>query len=269
MALVEVKVPDIGDFKEVEVIELMVKPGDTIAADQSLLTVESDKASMEIPSSHAGVVKELKVKIGDKVGEGTLVLVLEVAGAGAAAAPAAAPAPVAATAAVAAPAAAAPAPAAAPASGPVEVVVPDIGDFDEVAVIEVFVKAGDSVKVEQSLITVESDKASMEIPSSHAGTVAQLLVKVGDKVKQGSPIAGFDGRTRCCHTCGNRIGSSGCRGAGPRPDGGQGLAASRIAFDPPLCARTRRAAGRGQGQRPQGPHHAGRRAGLRQGRDGR
>ena len=196
MALVEVKVPDIGDFKEVEVIELMVKPGDTIAADQSLLTVESDKASMEIPSSHAGVVKELKVKIGDKVGEGTLVLLLEVSGSAAAPAsapvPAAAAPPVAAAAAATTAAAPAPAPAAAPAvaaSGPVEVVVPDIGDFDEVAVIEVFVKPGDSVKVEQSLITVESDKASMEIPSSHAGTVARLLVNVGDKVKKGSPIA--------------------------------------------------------------------------------
>jgi pyruvate dehydrogenase E2 component (dihydrolipoamide acetyltransferase) len=194
MALVEVKVPDIGDFKEVEVIELMVKPGDTIAADQSLLTVESDKASMEIPSSHAGVVKELKLKVGDKVSEGTLVLILEAAGStAAAAAPAAAPAPVAA-AAVAAPAAAASAGAAtAAASGTVEVSVPDIGDFDEVAVIEVFVKAGDSVKVEQSLITVESDKASMEIPSSHAGSVAQVLVKVGDKVKKGSPIALLQG----------------------------------------------------------------------------
>ncbi len=190
MALVEVKVPDIGDFKEVEVIELMVKPGDTVAVDQSLLTVESDKASMEIPSSHAGVVKELKVKLGDKVAEGTLVLVLEAAGA---AAPAAAPVPAAAAApAAAAPTAApmaAPAAAAAPASGPIEVVVPDIGDFDEVTVIEVFVKAGDSVKVEQSLVTVESDKASMEIPSSHAGTVSSLLVNVGDKVKKGSPIA--------------------------------------------------------------------------------
>ena len=93
MALVEVKVPDIGDFKEVEIIEMMVKVGDTVKAEQSLLTVESDKASMEIPCSHAGVVKELKVKIGDKVAEGTLVLMLEVAGAGAAAsAPAAAPA---------------------------------------------------------------------------------------------------------------------------------------------------------------------------------
>ena len=191
MAMVEVKVPDIGDFKEVEVIELLVKVGDSISAEQSLLTVESDKASMEIPSSHAGVVRELRVKLGDKVAEGTLVLLLEVAGAEAAAAPAAAaptPATSAPAPAVAAPAAATAAPAAAVASQAVTVVVPDIGDFDEVAVIEVFVKVGDGVKVEQSLITVESDKASMEIPSSHAGSVTQLLVKVGDKVKKGSPL---------------------------------------------------------------------------------
>jgi pyruvate dehydrogenase E2 component (dihydrolipoamide acetyltransferase) len=189
MALVEVKVPDIGDFKEVEVIELLVKPGDTVAAEQSLLTVESDKASMEIPSSHAGVVKELKVKLGDKVGEGSLVLLLEAAGS-AAAAPAAAPATAAAPAPAPAPSAAA-APAAA--SGPVDVLVPDIGDFDEVAVIEVFVKPGDAIKVEQSLITVESDKASMEIPSSHAGVVSELKVQVGDKVRKGSLIAVLQG----------------------------------------------------------------------------
>ena len=115
MSIVEVKVPDIGDFKEVEVIELMVKPGDTIKVDQSLVTVESDKASMEIPSSHAGVVKELRIKVGDKVAEGSLVLILEAADAAvpAAAAPAAAPAP---AAAVPAPAAAAPAAAPAPAA---------------------------------------------------------------------------------------------------------------------------------------------------------
>jgi len=187
MALVEVKVPDIGDFKEVEVIELLVKPGDAVAIDQSLLTVESDKASMEIPSSHAGVVKELKVKLGDKVGEGTLVLVLEAAGA------AAATAPVAPVTAPAATVASAPAAVVAAASGSIDIVVPDIGDFDEVTVIEVFVKAGDPVKVEQSLITVESDKASMEIPSSHAGVVKQLKVKLGDKVRQGTPIAVLQG----------------------------------------------------------------------------
>ncbi len=190
MALVEVKVPDIGDFKEVEIIELLVKPGDTVTAEQSLITVESDKASMEIPSSHAGVVKELKVSIGDKVGEGSLVLLLEADGAAAAPAPAGVAAP---------PAAAAQAPAAAPpvevpsaGSGPVEVLVPDIGDFDEVAVIEVMVKVGDTVKIEQSLITVESDKASMEIPSSHAGVVKEVRVKLGDKVAKGSVVAVLD-----------------------------------------------------------------------------
>ena len=185
MSLQEVKVPDIGDFKEVEVIELMVKPGDTVKVDQSLITVESDKASMEIPSSHAGVVKEVKVKVGDKVSEGTLVLVLE-EGAGVAA-----PQP-AAQAAAPAPAAAAPAPTPAPAAGPatvVEIQVPDIGDFKEVEVIELMVKPGDTVKAEQSLITVESDKASMEIPSSLAGVLKELLVKVGDKVSKGSLIA--------------------------------------------------------------------------------
>jgi len=193
MSIVEVKVPDIGDFKEVEVIELMVKPGDTIKVDQSLLTVESDKASMEIPSSHAGVIKEIKVKVGDKVAEGSVVLMLEEA-AGAEAAPAAAPAPAPAAAApaAAAPAAApaAPAAAAAPAAsgGIVEVTVPDIGDFKEVEVIELMVKPGDQIKVDQSLITVESDKASMEIPSSHAGTVKEIKVKVGDKVAEGSLV---------------------------------------------------------------------------------
>jgi pyruvate dehydrogenase E2 component (dihydrolipoamide acetyltransferase) len=187
MALVEVKVPDIGDFKEVAVIEVLVKVGDTISAEQSLVTVESDKASMEIPSSHAGVVKELKVKVGDKVSEGSLLLVVEAAGAAAAApAPAPAPAPQ---------PSAAPAPVAAPAAsgGAVTVVVPDIGDFKDVAVIEVFVKPGDTVKVEQSLITVESDKASMEIPSSHAGVVKSVSVKVGDKVNQGTALLVLEG----------------------------------------------------------------------------
>lgn len=191
MALVEVQVPDIGDFDEVTVIELMVKVGDTVKAEQSLITVESDKASMEIPSSTAGVVKEMRVALGDKVKQGSVVLVVEAAGASAA--PAAASA-----AAVAAPAPAATpvvvAPAAAPAaSGPVEVRVPDIGDFKDVAVIEVMVKPGDTIKVEQSLITVESDKASMEIPSSAAGVLKELKVKVGDTVNIGDLLAILEG----------------------------------------------------------------------------
>ena len=190
MALVEVQVPDIGDFDEVTVIELMVKVGDTVKAEQSLITVESDKASMEIPSSTAGVVKEMRVALGDKVKQGSVVLVVEAEGAAASATPAVAAAAVA-------PAAAAPAaaaPVAAPAAaGPVQVHVPDIGDFKDVVVIEVMVKPGDPIKVEQSLITVESDKASMEIPSSHAGVLKELKVKVGDKVNIGDLLAVLEG----------------------------------------------------------------------------
>ena len=197
MALVEVQVPDIGDFDEVTVIELMVKVGDTVKAEQSLITVESDKASMEIPSSTAGVVTSMRVALGDKVKQGSIVLVVEAAGAagatGATAAPAAAvAAPVAAAVA---PVAVAAAPSAATAAGPVQVHVPDIGDFKDVVVIEVMVKPGDNIKVEQSLITVESDKASMEIPSSHAGVLKELKVKVGDKVNIGDLLAVLEGVT--------------------------------------------------------------------------
>ena len=215
MALVEVQVPDIGDFDEVTVIELMVKVGDTVKVEQSLITVESDKASMEIPSSAAGVVKELRIKMGDKVKQGSVVIVVEAAASAAAAVPTPAPAaaPVAAPAAAPTPAATpttAPAPVI-PASntavtqvnpsqaamnsvvGPVMVKVPDIGDFKDVAVIEMLVKVGDTVKVEQSLMTVESDKASMEIPSSHAGVVKELKVKLGDTVNIGDLIVVLEG----------------------------------------------------------------------------
>ena len=202
MATMDIKVPDIGDFDEVAVIELLVKPGDTVKAEQSLITVESDKASMEIPSSAAGTVKELKVKVGDKVKEGSVVLVLETAGEGAA--PAAAAAQNSASNVPAAQAPSAPsasnagaassAPAQAPvASGPVEVRVPDIGDFKDVAVIELLVKPGDTVQLEQSLMTIESDKASMEIPSSAAGVVKELKVNVGDTVNIGDLIAIMEG----------------------------------------------------------------------------
>jgi len=208
MSLIEIKVPDIGDFAEVTVIELMVKPGDTVKADQSLITVESDKASMEIPSSHAGVIKELRVAIGDKVKEGSLLLMLEVADAVAVTAVTAAPAPAPASV-TAAPAAqvleqkqalapvvqaqAATNSVATASTGPVEVRVPDIGDFKDVAVIEIMVKPGDNIRLEQSLLTVESDKAAMEIPSSSAGVLKELKVKVGDKVNVGDLLAILEG----------------------------------------------------------------------------
>ena len=196
MALVNIQVPDIGDFDEVGVIELLVKVGDTVKAEQSLITVESDKASMEIPSSHAGVVKELKIALGDKVKQGSVIAVVESSDAGAAAAPASAPAPAAAAPApvvAPAPAPAAAVPAASAATGPVEVRVPDIGDFKDVAVIEMLVKVGDTIKVEQSLFTVESDKASMEIPSPAAGVLKELKVKIGDTVNIGDLVAVLEG----------------------------------------------------------------------------
>ena len=195
MALVNILVPDIGDFSEVGVIELLVKVGDTVKVEQSLITVESDKASMEIPSSHAGVIKELKVALGDKVSQGSVIAVLDSAEA---AASESKPAPAPASQAPAATKQEAPAPVAAPAAasaagGRIEVRVPDIGDFKDVAVIELLAKPGDTLAPEQSLFTVESDKASMEIPSPAAGVLKELKVKLGDKINQGDLVAIIEG----------------------------------------------------------------------------
>ncbi|MGY3297606.1 pyruvate dehydrogenase E2 component (dihydrolipoamide acetyltransferase) [Pseudomonas sp. TE6288] len=188
-----IRVPDIGSG-EGEIIELFVKVGDRIEADQSLLTLESDKASMEIPAPKAGVVKELKVKLGDRLKEGDELLVLEVEGAAAAApeAPASEQKPAAAPAQAAAPAPAAeaaPAPAAAPAAASVQDIhVPDIGSSGKAKIIEVLVKVGDTVEADQSLITLESDKASMEIPSPAAGVIEAVLCKLEDEVGTGDLI---------------------------------------------------------------------------------
>ena len=200
MSIIDVKVPDIGDFKDVPVIEVLVKPGDTVKAEDSLVTLESDKATMDVPSPSAGTVKDLKVKPGDKVSEGSVILTLDSAAVSAskpsnaqAAAQSAAPAAASAGAAPQPPAksaAAASAPAAS--GGLVEVKVPDIGDFKDVPVIEVFVKPGDTVKPEDALVTLESDKATMDVPSPSAGTVKELKVKLGDKVSEGSVILTLD-----------------------------------------------------------------------------
>nr|WP_186348479.1 dihydrolipoyllysine-residue acetyltransferase [Pseudomonas lundensis] len=184
-----IRVPDIGSG-EGEVIELFVKVGDRIEADQSILTLESDKASMEIPAPKAGIVKSLKVNLGDRLKEGDELLELEVEGASAApeaAAPAAADEPAKAPAAEA-PAAQAPA-AAAPAEATVQDIhVPDIGSSGKAKIIEILVKAGDTVEADQSLITLESDKASMEIPSPAAGVVESISVKLDDEVGTGDFI---------------------------------------------------------------------------------
>ena len=173
----QIQIPDIGS-DEVTVTEVMVNVGDTISVDQSIINVEGDKASMEVPAPEAGVVKEVLVKVGDKVTTGTPMLVLEAAGAAPAAeAPAAPAAPVAATAPT--------------ASAVVEVNVPDIGS-DEVNVTEIMVKVGDSVEVDQSIINVEGDKASMEVPAPIAGVVKEILINVGDKVSTGKLIMKFE-----------------------------------------------------------------------------
>ena len=181
-----IRVPDIGSG-EGEVIELMVKVGDRIEADQSILTLESDKASMEIPAPKAGIVKSLKVKLGDRLKEGDELLELEAEGAAAAPeAPAPAAAPAAAEKPAAAPAAEAPA---APAAATVQDIhVPDIGSSGKAKIIEILVKAGDTVEADQSLITLESDKASMEIPSPAAGVVESIAVKLDDEVGTGDFI---------------------------------------------------------------------------------
>ena len=184
--LIDVKIPDIGDFKDVPVIEVLVRAGDRVKTEDPLVTLESDKASMDVPSPIDGVVKELKVKVGDRVSEGSLILIAEAEAVPAGVAPrekvkegghsTGEGAPVADYGA---------------ASGiyeTIEVRVPDIGDFKDVPIIEVSVKSGDKVKPEDPLITLESDKASMEVPSPSAGTVKEVKAKVGDKVSEGSLI---------------------------------------------------------------------------------
>ena len=179
MAITEVKVPDIGDFKDIPVIEVMVKVGDSIKAEDPMISLESDKATMDVPSPAAGTVKEIKVKVGDRLSEGSLVLLLESGASVAAAAPAAA----------AKPPSVSPPPAAAQAPGGVaEVRVPDIGDFKGIPVIEILVKPGDTVKAEDALVTLESDKATMDVPAPLGGTVGELRVKLGDKVSEGTVI---------------------------------------------------------------------------------
>ena len=188
--VVEVTVPDIGGDTDVSVIEVLVAAGDKIEVDAGLITLETDKATMDVPSPFAGVVKEVKVAVGDKVSQGSLVIMLEVGGAAPAATAPQASAPAAsAPVAQAAPAAAVAPVAAAPVVAVKEIQVPDIGDASNVDVIEVLVSVGDMITADQGLITLETDKATMEVPAPFAGKLLSLTVKVGDKVSQGSVIA--------------------------------------------------------------------------------
>lgn len=194
MPVVEIAVPDIGGFKDVPIIEVLVAPGATIAKDDSLVVLESDKATMEVPATAGGTVRDVKVKVGDKVSQGTPLISVEVAAdaaSAAPAAPAAAPAqrPAASAAAAPTPVAAAPA---APASGPAtvtELVVPDIGDFKNVPVISVLVKSGDVIEKDAGLVELESEKATMEVPATIGGRIRDVKVRVGDKVSKGDVLA--------------------------------------------------------------------------------
>ena len=277
----QVVVPDIGDFKEVEVIEVLVKPGDAVTKEQSLVTLESDKATMEIPSPSDGVVQEMKIKMGDKVSKGSPILELEAKDE-----------------------TAKPQPRWSPNRNPnrkpkperkarlggsaTTVPVPDIGDFKEVEVIEVLVKPGDTVAKEQSLVTLESDKATMEIPSPSAGVVKELKIKVGDKVSKGSPILVL--RSAASRRCRSRLAPRGRRRPRPHlrrrlPGGGKracgdprprrarcrGSRSEETARKPHASPSVRKFARElgvdlhaGPGERPEGPHPARRRAGVRQ-----
>src|SRR3954454_6312602 len=181
---VEIRVPDIGDFKSIPIIEIHVQQGGWVNAEDPLITLESDKATMDVPAPQAGTVAELKVKLGDRVSEGDLILMLEATG------PAATP-----------PKQTVREDAAAAPEGPppsygspagvyaeIEVVVPDIGDFKNIPIIDIHVKPGDTVNAEDPLITLESDKASMDVPAPTAGTVSEVLVKPGDRVSMGDKI---------------------------------------------------------------------------------
>ncbi|MBV8637481.1 MAG: dihydrolipoyllysine-residue acetyltransferase [Candidatus Eremiobacteraeota bacterium] len=172
-APLEVRVPDIGDFKDVPVIEVLVKPGDRVKKNDSLITLESEKASMEVPSTDEGVVETVNVKVGDRVSKGTAIVTLASKSDVDASAAAPAPAAVAASA----------------ATSTIELRVPDIGDFTDVPVIEVLVKPGQPIQKEAPLVTLESEKASMEVPAVQSGTIEDVRVNVGDKVSKGTVIA--------------------------------------------------------------------------------
>lgn len=230
--VVEVTVPDIGGDTDVSVIEVLVAAGDKIEVDAGLITLETDKATMDVPSPFAGVVKEVKVAVGDKVSQGSLVIMLEVGGAAPAAAPQASAPAASAPVAQAAPAApVAPVAAAAPVVAVKEIQVPDIGDASNVDVIEVLVSVGDDITVDQGLITLETDKATMEVPAPFAGKLLSLTVKVGDKVSQGSVIATIETVTA---------------GAAPAPQAAAPAPVAQEAAPAPVAAAP---------SRPPVPHH--------------
>ena len=249
MATQELKVPDIGDFTDIPVIEILVKVGDTVAKEQSIVTLESDKATMEVPADVAGVIKELRVKLGDKCSMGTVVAVIEVG-----ASQGSAPSPLAGEGggegaggakAIVAPPQPSPSPQPSPVKGEgavVDVKVPDIGDFSDIPVIEILVKVGDTVKVEQSLVTLESDKATMEVPSTVAGVVKEIKVKLGDKVSEGAVVVVVASAAAAASSTPSPLAGEG---------GGEGASGVKtIVAPPPPNPSSQPSSARGEGAKP-------------------
>jgi len=181
---IDIAVPDLGEYHDIPVISILVKPGDTIAKDTPLVELESEKATMEVPSSAAGVIRSISVKLGDKVSKGSVLASLEVEDAAVPAVSVAAPAATSASPSV----PTTPAPVAAAPNATIEVAVPDIGEYHDIPVIAVLVAPGDTVAKETPLVELESEKATMEVPSTAAGVVREVRVKIGDKVSRGSVI---------------------------------------------------------------------------------
>ncbi len=239
---VEIELPDIGDFHDVEVIEILVAVGDQVAVEDSLIALESDKATMEIPAPQAGVVQSVNLAVGDKINQGDVILTLEMAGEASAEAEVVEkettePASSADSAPSSAPTVES---AAASTRGPVPITVPDIGDFKDVEVVEVLVGAGDAVAAEDSLITLETDKASMEIPSPHAGQIQQIKVNVGDRINEGDEIALMVVGTIEATASDKAPSASGAADTAP---------SAAQASAPPASAPERRAAGEKEAQR--------------------
>ena len=250
MAKIDVKVPDIGDFQDVPVIEVLVKVGDVVKAEQSLISLESDKATMDVPSPVAGTIAEVVAKVGDKVSMGTVIARVESGEGGkaeAALTKSVAPAPEKTKAEPAGAAASASSQSEKPASPvksggtapakakTIDITIPDIGDFKDVPVIEILVKVGDTVEAEQPVVTLESDKASMDVPSPAAGKITEIVVKVGDKVSMGSVVGKLEfERTSCADFVGSGR-RSGCEGRGRRRRSARNLARCAERFAAPAA----------------------------------
>jgi pyruvate dehydrogenase E2 component (dihydrolipoamide acetyltransferase) len=260
---IEVRVPDLGNFSEVAVIEVMVKPGDRVEVDTPLITLETEKATMDVPSTAAGVVEKVHVEVGGKVSEGSLVVTLRGEGDGAADAAAGA---------AAAPAAAGGTPAAQAAAAPsrIDVLVPDMGNFSDVAVIDVLVKKGDTVEIDTPLATLETEKATMDVPSTAAGVVEEVHIQVGSKVSAGARVVTVSGvaAAPAAAAPAGAAPPAPAPAAAPAAAPGPAIAPpatrqrSRLRHGPcqPLGAQAGARAGRGplarEGQRPARPHHA-------------